>query len=217
MGVLKNLLCAVAALAVPAILAISSPASASTVNLLTNGDFETGGLAGWTVNDLSNETFAANEDNNNLAFLGSVVTTGFLSQQVATTIGRTYTLSFDLSVYGQNTTEDESFTAGLDLQGPGADPLLFLTKGSVTANPSNEYDFTNYVLAFTATEAMTDITFANRFDATGWLLDNVSLTENNIAVTPLPGSAYLFMSGLGLIGFVAWRNKRGGFSRSIAA
>jgi hypothetical protein len=216
MDVLKRLLGAVAALAVPALLAIGSPASASTVNLLTNGDFEAGGFQGWTLVEADPESFVATFAGNTAAYLGTTGTAGFLSQQVVTTIGRTYTLSFDLSAY-LNDIGPLSFTAGLDLQGPGAVSLLTLTSASVTPNSAAGYNFTNYVLAFTATSALTDITFGERDDPAYWLLDNVKLSENNIAVTPLPGSAYLFMSGLGLIGFVAWRNKRGGFSRSIAA
>jgi hypothetical protein len=208
---------AVAALAVPAILAISAPASASTVNLLTNGDFQTGDLTGWSVADPSKHSSVTNSSGTSVAWLGANGTTGYLSQQVATTIGQTYTLTFDLSVDYRNSESFESFTAGLDLQGPHADPLLTLTSGSVSLRGADDYNFTNYILAFTVTEAMTDITFANRFDDEYWLLDNVTLTANDIVATPLPGASILFMSGLGLIGFVAWRNKRGGFARSIAA
>jgi hypothetical protein len=79
------------------------------------------------------------------------------------------------------------------------------------------FDFTNYVLTFVATSAMTDISFAFQNPFGVWQLDNVSLTENDVAATPLPGASILFMSGLGLIGFVAWWTKHGGFARSITA
>jgi hypothetical protein len=217
MDIIKKLMGAVAALAVPAMLVVSAPASASVVNLLTNGDFQTGDLTGWSVADPSNNSSVTNSSGTSVAWLGVSGTTGYLSQQVATTIGQTYTLSFDLSVDYRNSESFESFTAGLNLQGPHGDPLLTLTSGSVSLRGAEDYNFTNYVLAFTATDATTDITFASRFDDEYWLLDNVTLTANDIAATPLPGSVYLFMSGLGLIGFIAWRNKRGGFARSMAA
>jgi hypothetical protein len=55
-------------------------------------------------------------------------------------------------------------------------------------------------------------------DTTQGLPDKGSflIRDTEVAATPLPGASILFMSGLGLIGFVAWRNKRGGFARSIA-
>jgi hypothetical protein len=43
------------------------------------------------------------------------------------------------------------------------------------------------------------------------------IRDAQVAATPLPASSILFMSGLGLIGFVAWRSKHGSFSRSIGA
>jgi hypothetical protein len=207
-NVLKKLMSAVVALAVPAILAISSPASASTVNLLTNGDFQNR-LSGWKtqgpwlgIGAIGPDSFAYGgfEDGSN----------NYLSQSVATTIGASYTLSFDMRTAHLSGPADNAFAAGLDLTGADAKELLSFTNQDFA-------NYTNYVLTFTALSPSTDISFFMQSLSGYWVLDNVSLTENDIAVTPLPGSAYLFMSGLGLIGFVAWRNKRSSFARSMAA
>jgi hypothetical protein len=207
MDVIKKLVVAVAALAVPAILAISSPASASTVNLLMNGDFQNR-LTGWKtqgpwlgIGAIGSDSFAYGgfEDGTN----------NYLSQSVATTIGTSYTLSFDMRTADLRGPADNTFAAGIDLTGADAKELLSFTNQDFA-------NFTNYVLTFTALSPSTDISFFMQSLSGYWVLDNVSLTENDVATTPLPGASILFMSGLGLIGFVAWRNKRGGFSRSVA-
>jgi hypothetical protein len=214
MNVLTKLAATIAALAVPAILAISSPASASTVNILGDGNFEPDGTSSWAWNDPSGHTFVVAYNGNHMIESGAEVP-AIMYQNVATTIGRTYTLSFDLSALVGNY-PGADFKAGVDLLTPSAQTLLDLTTGSVTGD-SNNFNWTNYVLTFTATGKNTEIDFSFLNPVAAWVIDNAVLTENDVATTPLPAALPMFMSGLGLIGFVAWRNKRGGFARSIAA
>jgi hypothetical protein len=53
-------------------------------------------------------------------------------------------------------------------------------------------------------------------DGTEFPLGSFLVRDADVAATPLPGASLLFASGLGLIGFVAWRRKRGDISLSIA-
>ena len=73
----------------------STPAQA--VNLVTNGDYETGDLTGWT--NTSELQFVATNNvsgnNTNIAFFGSVGSLDFSSQTVTTIAGQNYSLSYD--------------------------------------------------------------------------------------------------------------------------
>ena len=191
-------------------------ASASTVNLLSNGDFSANSPsnpnipADWTVTDPSGSTGWSGAE---MVIFGAPFQDGYLTQSVATTIGKSYTLTFDLMRDQVGAFGNDHFAAGIDLQ--GADPITLFNH----LDADGPLDFVTYSVVFSALSSMTDIGFAAVEHNGFWWLDNVSLTANDVTVaaTPLPGSSILFMSGLGVAGFASWRSKRGRFSRSIAA
>src|SRR5580698_3576063 len=69
-------------------------------NLVTNGDFETGDLSGWTVvgNGIGIDNVFPNSGTSDAAFgaTSSDPDPGVLSQALTTTAGQEYTLSFAL-------------------------------------------------------------------------------------------------------------------------
>lgn len=205
MDMLTKLMTAVVALALPVMMALCAPASASAVNILVDGNFEPDGTASWAWNDPSGETFVTAYNGNHMIESGAEVP-AIMYQNVATTIGRTYTLSFDLSALVGNY-PGADFKAGVNLLTPSAQTLLDLTTGSVTGD-SNNFNWTNYVLTFTATGKNTEIDFSFLNPVAAWVIDNAVLTENDVAATPLPAALPMFISGLGVIGFVAWHKKR---------
>src|SRR4051794_18524060 len=87
-----------------ATLALSLFASSvhAQTELVANGDFETGNLNGWTLTDPSNFTFTDNDvtythGGNWYALLGASPDPGSLLQNLNTTAGQTYVLSFYLA------------------------------------------------------------------------------------------------------------------------
>jgi hypothetical protein len=158
-------------------------ASASTANLITNGDFSAGTFDGWTQGGSTGAEHIADQS----ALLGPFGTgRGSLSQTVATTIGQSYTFSFDLAT-GSNF-KNNSFAAEFNLQDSPVS-LLSLTN-------TGKFDFTNYVLTFIATAAKTTLGFDFANNLGNWQLDNVMLTADNVATTPLPASSALFCPAL---------------------
>src|ERR1700722_3894336 len=86
-------------------------------NLVTNGDFETGDLTGWTVSAgaFIGTTNVGALDGTTSAFLGdSTGTPGTLSQLVATTPGTIYTISFLLQNLDTTNTNSLSVMFGAD-------------------------------------------------------------------------------------------------------
>lgn len=170
------------ALAASTALVLASPASAA--ELVTNGDFETGSLSGWT--QVGSTTFNGvatgyGVGGSNGAFFGPVGSTGGISQALATIAGQTYTLSFALLSDG-GTPNSFSVLFG------GSNPL------SLTNAPA--FGYTTYSYNLLATSASTNLQFDFRDDPGFWGLDNVSVT----AAVPEPATWAMMLLGFGMMG-----------------
>jgi VCBS repeat-containing protein len=141
-----------------------------------NGSFETGDLTGWIASSDVSATFVGigGEFGNYAAGLGAT-SSGFLEQDVATTAGQHYTLSF--SVSGDAEASATSFSAFWD----GAQLL-----SQVDVTPG----FTTYTFDVVgdASDPTTQLFFQYSDDGTGMLVDKVS-------ITPTPGPATESSSG----------------------
>ncbi len=181
---MKNLLSAVF-LTLAAQLSMAAP-----INLVQNGDFEAavagpGIVPGWNYAG-GDSYFGVDADyigspgaRPGLVFYdGAASNTGFLSQDIATTVGAQYRLEFDLQRYGQS--------------GLPASNLAAFTFGASTVFSEIDVanDWTHFVIngLVAGPGAFTVLQFAslNAFDFTQ--LDNVSLVEID-AVTPVPEPA----------------------------
>ena len=165
---------------------------------VVNGGFETGYFPGWTVNDPSalgpftnvgkSALFA--HSGNFHANLGAEGLLGTLSQNVGTTAGTNYTLSFWLANDGgAPTNEFDVFWNGTELLNLVNQPVQLYT----------EYSFN-----VTATSASTPLVIEYRNDTDFFLLDDVSAT---VAV-PEPATSSLLLLALGAGGLVGFGRKK---------
>ncbi len=175
-------------------LAMTSLVYAGQVN---NGGFETGDFTGWTVSgdtafvgvcDVSTcpgsfAPFAGNF----AAYFGPVGDTATISQEIATTPGQEYNLTFYLA----------------DPQG-GTPNFFSVTFGDATFSMTNfgaAFGWQQFSFTDTATASQTLLSFAFRNDPGYWFLDNVNVTQGG--TTPEPSTLLLFGSGLvGMAGIV---------------
>lgn len=175
----------------------------AAVAQVNNGSFETGDFTGWTVSgdtafagvcDVSNCPGGfAPEDGNFAAYFGPVGDTATISQNIATTPGDSYALSFYLA------------------NPVGGTPNFFnVTFGSSSFSFSNfgvAFGWQEFTLTTLATSNETPLSFTFRNDPSYWFLDNVSVSQSGGTV-PEPGTIVLFGSGILGIAGIARRKFR---------
>lgn len=168
--------------------AVALVASQANAELVTNGGFETGTLAGWSqfgntgFTGATTSSFYVNSGSFG-AFFGPVGSTGGISQTLATTPGAAYHVEFWLSNGGGRIA---SFAWSWD----------GVTQAPSFASPA-AFGMTQFTADVVATAATTTISFEFRQDPSFWGLDDVSVTGS----VPEPASiALLAASGLGFVG-----------------
>jgi len=151
------------ALAILSLVAILPATKAA--NLVQNGGFETGDFTDWTLT--GNTGFTGVDTNSAYSGtyggdFGAVGSDGYLDQNIATTIGDTYDITFWLSNDGGTPSDFSSSFGG--------------TTGVSLTDP-NGFSFTEYSYTATATTTSTDLNFTIRQDPAYFHLDDVSVTS----------------------------------------
>ena len=208
----------IATIAAVVALFAAGTASASPVNLITNGNFETvatgytfnsgfkvinngsSALTGWTVGassvDLIRNAYNA-IDGYSVDMLGTPGP-GFLSQSFSVVAGQRYNLSFDMA-------RNSGGPAGQGVAvsfGGVAGNFYSTAAASNTLYSSNTLSFT------AATTGLATLSFASAAKAgtpfdkySGAVIDNVSV----MAAVPEPETYAMLLAGLGLMGFLRRR------------
>ena len=177
------------------ILAIVFATSSTAVAALVNGGFETGDLTGWTQvgTDPGVSLYVAPFNPHSGTYHA---TTGYsadwqyIGQDIATTLGQSYTVDFWLSNGDATPGGDNRFVARWN----------GTTKIDLLNLPYDSPDYTHYSYTAVATGTSTTIDFGFIYNP-GWFdFDDVSMNQVSSAV-PIPGAIWLLGSGLiGLIG-----------------
>jgi hypothetical protein len=180
---------------------------AAHADLIVNGGFETGDFTGWTQSGWLIDTTSPNSGVYDAATgcAGASCTTvgdpnsAYLFQDVATTIGTKYTLTFFYDSGQLATTASEL----LVLWGDPTAPSLSTVVDFVNVDTSGAY--VQYTGTVTATSATSELEFLGRQDLDFYSLDEVSLTGGTTSSVPEPGSLTLVLVGIALLCRSGWR------------
>lgn len=171
-----------------AALALAPISASATTELVSNGGFESGDFPGWSC-DSGTSGFCAVSDffaphSGDFYAVGfNNITTGTLSQTIATTLGVTYDFSF------WSTLESPEIVG----------PVLEYNLGSGFITVPITASYAQTATTFVAAGATTDIMF--RFDTIIggdlWKIDDVSVSA--ATPVPLPAAGWLFAGCLALL------------------
>lgn len=192
------------------VVSLAAAMPASSFEFITNGNFETGTLAGWTLTGnagvVPTAVYAAFGLGNPAygSYLvgfngGDLAPNGVLGQTIATGAGQGYTLSFD---YGVTSGGAQSITASaID-----ATSLTVIATNTVFTNLTSP---TTFSFSFNALSSGTIIRFndvaSNPTNSQDIAVDNVSVTGLAIAAIPEPATWALLLAGFGMVGVAARR------------
>jgi len=177
-------------------LVVASFNYACAATLVTNGGFETGDFAGWTQignTDASGVGCGVARfvhSGNCSAFFGPRGSVGGISQDLATTPGATYQVTFWLQPDGLMPSQFNATFGSIVLT-------------SITNPAFTDLAFIEFSFSVTATAANTTLAFNFRDDPGFLGFDDVSVNQ-----TPLPATLPLFASGLGAFGLLGWGRKK---------
>ena len=174
--------------------------------LVVNGDFETGNIAGWTLSGNSGFAFASSSPSyvhtgTSGAALGAMGSLGFLSQDISTTPGDTYQVSYWFFSDGSTPNEFSASLGGTQL----------FDQQNIPAQIYTQYSFN-----VGATAALSTLQFGSRDDLGFLGLDDVSVTDLGPSPVPEPWSianlATMGLVGLAMAGYFSRKKFSLGFS-----
>jgi hypothetical protein len=169
-----------------ALLALSVGGAHAATNLVTNGDFETGDLTGWSgygwfvTNGIAD---VGPNSGNDFASTGCVGFYCTLEQDVATMPGESYTLSF-------------AFNPGLNANS-GADTHVAFGGTTVADMSGGSLGWSDYSINVTATDSTTALVFSGYQNPAWNGVDDVSLTSADAGGVPEPATWAMMLLGLG--------------------
>jgi hypothetical protein len=202
-------------------LVLAAAAFGGSINIVQNGGFETGDFTGWTINQLSEETWRISGDPHTGTWgastgcvgpdciTGEPTSQNSLSQMLSTNAGDSYALSF---FYDPGRVETGSGISELLVQWGGTTVADLLIDGTIllvrsdisTITPAPGYNIYT-VSGLMATSTSTQLTFLGRQDPSFSLLDDIVVTDNSAAAAPEPSSYALAAGGLLVLAIAAVR------------